>query len=256
MSGSARVLEYNLMVYRRTWRGSIFSTVLSPILFLTAMGIGLGTYVDRNGTAALGGVSYLAFLAPGLIASQAMQTAAGESTYPIMSKIVWQKNYQAMLSTPLAVGEILAGEFAWITLRLLISSAIMFAIMTAFGAAESPLAILAVPAAILTGLAFSAPIVAFAATQRNDAGFSAIFRFVVTPLFLLSGTFFPIERLPAFIQPLAWLTPLYHGVALARGLSLGTIQPLLAVVHVAVLLAFVGVGVALARVVYRRRLVT
>src|SRR2546422_4800524 len=95
--------------------------------------------------------------------------------------------------------------------------------MAVFGAAASPLIVLGIPAAALTGMAFATPIAAFAATQRTPEKFNAIFRFGITPLFLFSGTFYPVESLPSFIQPLAWITPLYHGVALARGLSLGTI---------------------------------
>ncbi len=253
--GVRRVFEHNLIVYRRTWRGTLFSTVLSPVLFLTSMGIGLGGYVDRNGSGALAGATYLVFLAPGLLAAGAMQVAAGESTWPIMSKIVWQKNYQAMLATPLAVADLLFGEFAWITFRLAVSTAIFFLVMVLFGAVRSPEAVLAVPAAMLTGLAFAVPIVAYAATQHNDSGFSAIFRFLITPLFLLSGTFFPVERLPALVQPVAWVTPLYHGVALTRSISLGTVQPI-ELVHVGVLLAFIAAGIVLASLAYRRRLLT
>lgn len=253
-TGIARVLEHNAVVFRRTWRGSIFSTFLAPVLFLTSMGIGLGGYVDRGGSAALSGVSYLAFLAPGLLAAGAMQTAVGESTYSIMSKIVWQKNYQAMLATPLAVRDLLLGELVWIAARLALTTSVFFVVMILFGAVHSPTAVLAVPAAILTGLAFAAPIVAFSATQHNDAGFSVIFRFIVTPLFLLSGTFFPVERLPALVQPIAWVTPLYHGVALARGISLGTLEPAAAAIHLVVLGAFVIVGAALGLLAYQRRL--
>lgn len=253
-TGIRRVLEHNAIVFRRTWRGSIFSTFLAPVLFLTSMGIGLGGYVNRGGSGALSGVTYLAFLAPGLLAAGAMQTAVGESTYSIMSKIMWQKNYQAMLATPLAVRDLLLGELVWIASRLALTTSVFFVVMIAFGAVHSPAAVLAVPAAILTGLAFAAPVVAYSATQHNDAGFSVIFRFIVTPLFLLSGTFFPVDRLPPLVQPIAWVTPLYHGVALARGISLGTLDVGGGIVHVLVLAAFIVVGGALGLVAYHRRL--
>ena len=255
MAVGARVLEHNLMVYRRVWHGSVLGSLLSPVLFLAAMGIGLGGYVNRGGTAALGGVSYLAFLAPGLLAAQAMQTAAFETTYPIMGKIVWDKLYDAMLATPLTVRDLLAGELEWLVVRLTIVCSAFLGVAIVFGAVRLPLGLLALPVAVLTGLGFAAPIMAFSATQRQDSAFNVIFRFGITPLFLLSGTFFPLDRLPAVVQPLAYLTPLYHGVALARGLTLGSIDPAAAAGHVAALVAFVAGGWVLAAISFRRRLV-
>ncbi len=251
----ARVLEHNLMVYRRVWHGSVLGSLVSPILFLAAMGVGLGSYVNRGGAEALGGVSYLAFLAPGLLAAQGMQTAAFETTYPIMSKIVWNKLYEAMLATPLTVRDLLFGELEWLVLRLTIVCSLFLAVAALFGAVPSPLGILALPVAVLTGLGFAAPIMAFSATQRQDSAFNVIFRFLITPLFLLSGTFFPLDRLPAAIQPVAYLTPLYHGVALARALTLGQVDPVAAAVHLVVLTGFVAVGYVLAAIAFRRRLV-
>jgi lipooligosaccharide transport system permease protein len=113
---------------------------------------------------------------------------------------------------------------------------------------------MAVPVAVITALAFAAPIMAFTATQEGDGGFNALFRFGITPLFLFSGTFFPIEKLPLFLQPLAWVTPLYHGVSLARSFSLGQVELVGAIVHTAVLLVFVAVGLYAARLTFRRRL--
>lgn len=256
MAVGARVLEHNAMVYRRTWHGSVLSSLLSPILFLAAMGIGLGGYVNRGGGSdALGGVSYIAFLAPGLLAAQAMQTAAFETTYPIMGKIVWDKLYDAMLATPLTVRDLLLGELEWVVARLTLVCGAFLVVMVAFGAVRSPLGILALPVVVLTGVAFAAPIMAFAATQKRDSSFNVVFRFGITPLFLLSGTFFPLDRLPAVVQPIAYLTPLYHGVVLARELTLGSVDPVGAGVHVAVLVAFTLGGIALAGISFRRRLV-
>ena len=126
-----------------------------------------------------------------------------------------------------------------------------------FGAAESPLVVLAIPAAVLTGMAFAAPIAAFSATQKTPNKFNAIFRFGITPLFLFSGTFFPLESLPEVLRPLAWATPLYHGAALTRGLSLGTAldDPLLAAIHVLVLVACIVIGTRVAIYTIERRLV-
>lgn len=256
MTAALRVLEYSVMSYRRNWRGTLFTSFLSPVLFLASMGLGLGGFVDRGaGGAALGGVSYLAFLAPGLLVAQAMQTASFESTYPIMASIVWDRTYHGMLATPVTVTGIVAGQLAWIGVRVTLVAGIFFAVMIGFGVVASPFGVIGVAAAVLTGLAFAAPIMAFAATQRNDTAFSAIFRFLITPLFIFSGTFFPVEQLPALVRPIAWLTPTWHGVELARGVSLGTIDGLGIVVHGAVLVGCIVAGTAACLVTFRRALV-
>lgn len=250
-----RVFEHRFLQYRRTFRASIFSSFVSPVLFLTAMGIGLGSYVSNG--ASLGGVPYLAFLAPGLLAATAMQSASFESTFPIMGGLVWMRTYHAMYATPITPRAIALGNLLWIVARLTMITTIFTVVIVLFGAAESPLIVLAIPAAVLTGMAFAGPIAAFSATQKTPSKFAAIFRFGITPLFLFSGTFFPITSLPAALQALAWLTPLFHGVALTRGLSLGTIadDPLAAVIHVAYLTTFAVVGSFLTVVTIRRRLV-
>jgi lipooligosaccharide transport system permease protein len=252
-----RVFESRWVQYRRTFRASIFTSFLTPVLFLTAMGLGLGSYVSDSARDDIGGVSYLVFLAPGLLAATAMQAASFEATFPIMGGLVWTRIFHAMYATPITPRDIALGNLLWIGARLTLISAVFTVVIVLFGAAESPLIVLAIPAATLTGLAFAAPIAAFAATQKTPERFAAIFRFGITPLFLFSGTFFPIESLPEAIRPLAWISPLYHGGALTRGLSLGTLleDPLVAAVHVLVLVACV-VGGALAMIAtVNRRLV-
>jgi lipooligosaccharide transport system permease protein len=251
----ARAYEYQLLAYRRTWRGSLFNSFFSPTMFLLAMGVGLGSYIDRSSGGATG-VPYLAFIAPGLLAATVMQTAASESTFPIIAGFVWQKTFHAMYATPLAPREIALAQLAWSATRITLVGAIFVFVTLLFGAVRSPLAVLAIPVATLTGLAFATPIVAFAATQKTMNKFSYLFRFGITPLFLFSGTFFPIEQLPAAIQPLAWLTPLYHGVALCRALALGTIgaDPAIALVHLAVLIGFIVAGLVATMVTFEQRL--
>jgi lipooligosaccharide transport system permease protein len=237
-----RVFEHRFLQYRRTFRSSIFSSFVSPVLFLTAMGIGLGGYVSNS--AALDGVPYLVFLAPGLLAATAMQSASFEATFPIMGGLVWNRVFHAMYATPISPRDIALGNLAWIMARLTLICAIFTFVIVLFGAAESPLIVFAIPAAVLTGMAFAGPIAAFSATQKTPNKFSAIFRFGITPLFLFSGTFFPISSLPAALQAFAWLTPLFHGVALTRGLSLGTImdEPVAAAIHVIYLTTLAAVG--------------
>jgi len=254
LAGAARVLQRNLLVYRRTWRGSLFGSFLTPLLYLTAMGIGLSQLMASGGTDVLGGVRYLDFLGPGILASSCMQTASFESTYPIMGKISWRHNYDAILATPMEVHHLLIGELSWIAFRMTSMATVFMVVLTLFGIPRSPLALLAIPAAVLTGVAFAAPIIAFAATRHNDSGFAALFRFVINPLFLFSGTFFPVSTLPDTVEWIAAATPLYHGVALVRGAVLDS-MPATWPLHVAYLIVFVAATGYVAYRLLRRRLV-
>jgi lipooligosaccharide transport system permease protein len=253
-SYAMRQFRFWLTNYRRTWQGSIYSGVLNPVLYLGAMGLGLGALVDQHGTASIGGVSYLAFLAPGLLAAAAMQTAMGESTYPVYGSVKWLKTYQAAIASPLRPADLFHGHLLWTTLRLTMNSAVFLAVMALFGAIRSPWAAVALPAAVLTGLSFGAPIEAYAMTVTKDTSFAMLFRFGIIPLFLFSGTFFPVTQLPAVVRPLAYLTPLWHGVALCRSLSLGTAQPASTALHAGYLVAVTVLGVVVGNRTYRRRL--
>jgi len=254
-SPAVRSLQSWAYRYKRTWRGSAVSGVLQPVLFLAAMGLGLGSLVNRGHATSLGGVTYLVFLAPALLAAGAMQTAALESTWPVMAAVKWLKTYDAMLATPLRVRDVLAGHLIWIALRVTMTCGVFLAVMAAFGAVKSPEAVFLLPAGVLTGLAFAAPIAAYAVTLERDGALSALFRFGIVPMFLFSGTFFPVSQLPAALQPIAYITPLWHGVDLCRHLALGQASLLGSLAHVAYLLVWIVVGTAIARVTYRRRLV-
>jgi lipooligosaccharide transport system permease protein len=248
-----RVSQRNLWVYRRTWRGSLFGSFLIPLLYLGSLGVGLGAFIEAQDTTALGGVGYLQFLGPGLLAAACMQSASFEATFPIMGKISWRKNYDAMLAAPLSVRDLVLGEMGWIAFRLTTISLTFLVVLTIFAIPTSPLAVLGIPAAILTGLAFFSAIMAFTATQKNDSGFAAMFRFVINPLFLFSGTFFPVDRLPDAVEFVAALTPLYHGVALIRGLVLETPELANWPIHLAYLVVFtVAAGWLAYRLLYRR----
>lgn len=252
-----RVVEGEARVYRRVWRGSVISTFLNPILFLLAMGIGLGRLVDeRTGGSGLDGLTYLAFLAPGLLAATAMQTGAGDSSWPVMAGIKWRKTYDAVLATPVGVGSLTVGHLVWVGIRLTFVSTVFVVVMAAFGAVGLLSGLASVPAAVLTGLAFAAPMVAYTAGLKSESGLSSMFRFGIVPLFLFSGTFFPISQLPGWMQPLAWLTPLWHGVELSRGIALGLDPTPPVTLSVAYLLAWAGGGTWLAARRMERRLVT
>lgn len=249
-----RPLEFFFAQYKRVWRGTAVTSIVTPIVYLLALGVGLGVFVDRSAELP-GGISYLEFVAPGLLAATAMQLATFESSWPVLSAIKWDRQYHAMLATPLRVGDVLLGHQAFIAARLLATSTIYLAVIAAFGAIDSPLGVLAIPVAVLVGLAFAAPIAAWAAHTETEVSFVAIFRFVILPMFLFSGTFFPISSLPAPLEVIAWFTPLWHGVSLGRQLTLGDVELWSALGHVAYLLVLVAIGLAAARYTFRRRLV-
>jgi lipooligosaccharide transport system permease protein len=240
---AADVVVRNGLVFWRAWRVSFFLSVLSPVMFLSAMGLGLGSLVEEGRT--FGGVEYLPFFATGILASSAMQSGVFGATYPVMSRIIWQRNYEAMLASPLSVREIVLGELGWGAITLTQLAVPFFVVMWFMGIFESGLAILTVPAVILVGLSCAAPVFAFTATLETDEAFTWLFRFVVTPLFLLSGTFFPIEELPAWGQVVAHATPLFHGVELVRQLTIYGLE-VSAIWHLAYLLVLFGVGLMLA----------
>jgi lipooligosaccharide transport system permease protein len=250
-----RTFEYWLRRYRRTWRASAFTTLVEPALFLAGMGLGLGSLVDRGaGGANLQGLAYLAFLAPGLIAATSMMTAINESTWPVMVGVRWQKTYLAMLATPVGPPDILVGHLLFVGFRLTATCGVFLAVATAFGAVRSPWALLALPAAVLTGMAYAAPVSAFAVTRENEKAFMTLYRFGAIPMFLFSGTFFPVDQLPAVIQPVAYAIPLWHGVELCRDASLGILSAGPAAAHFGYLATWLLVGFLLARRAFTRRL--
>lgn len=252
-----RVVEGLWTWYRRNWRATVVSSLLQPLLMLVAFGVGFGSLIDTSPRAALatGGVPYLAYLAPALLAVSAVQTAAFESSYPILSSFKWRRTYEGISATPITPGQLAAGQLTWIALRLTMSGGAYLLVIVLFGAVHGLGVLAAWFFAVLCGMAFSAPLVAFSAAQEQEGGaFTAIFRFVVLPMTLFSGTFFPVSQLPRAVQPLAWISPLWHGTELARGATLGTLQLTSAIGHLAYLVALLLVGVQLACWQFRVRL--
>ena len=244
-----------LTTYRRLWRASIYSSVLGPVFYLGAMGYGLGSLVDARGTASLGGVPYVEFVAPAILAFQAMNTGISNASFPVFGAMRWSWTYIAARATQLRPADINRGHLMFITLRVAMNSACFIAVMAAFGTVRSAWAALLLPVAALTGLAFAAPVAAWSVTLEKDYAMNYVFRFVAVPMMLFSGTFFPVSRLPGWLQPVAYATPLWHAAALCRGLSLGTgLSAWSVVVHVGYLAAMAAAGLWAGSVTYRRRL--
>jgi lipooligosaccharide transport system permease protein len=249
---SLLVLEGMWTWYRRNWPATLFSSVGLPVLYLVAMGLGFGSQVRP--AAMTGGLAYLVYLAPALLPAGAVQTVAGECTYPIMAGFKWTRVYHGVTATPITPGQLVGGQFLWLTLRLLLSGTVYLVVATAIGAVRGPGILLSVVFGVLTGLAFAGPLIAFAATIERDSAFASVFRFVVVPMSLFAGTFFPITQLPVWVRPVAWVTPMWHGTELARGAALGTLTWWPSVLHIAYLGALFTVGVLLSRWRFRVRL--
>jgi lipooligosaccharide transport system permease protein len=250
-----RQADHWLVRWRRTWRGSAITNFVLPVLYLLAMGVGLGSYVDDGGgSPALDGLPYLDFIAPGLLATTVFQNAVGASTWPVMGALKWDKTYYAMLATPLRVRDILVGNLWFVAARMSLTGAVFLGVLVLFGVATSWWAVLALPAAVLVGMAHSTPCFAFAASLQRETGFMLLYRLGVVPMFLFSGAFFPVSQLPQALEWLARLLPLYHGVELVRGLVLGVPELWPDLLHVAYLGVWVVGGFLLADRQLARRL--
>jgi lipooligosaccharide transport system permease protein len=227
-----RQRDYWVTVYKRTWKGTAITSFVMPLFYVGAMGVLLGGFIDAGDANLEGAASYLSFVAPGLVAAHAMQTATGEVTWPVMGMIKWHRTYYGMTATPLAVLDVVSAQLLFVAFRIGSSCGVFLLVMSCFGVFESvPGVIAAFFVQVLVGLAFAAPFFAYSAAMKSEAGFAVIFRLVVLPLFLFSGAFFPITNLAAPLEWLARLTPLWQGVDLTRMLVLGDVRPGAAAVH-------------------------
>jgi Nod factor-specific ABC transporter NodJ protein len=254
MSPALHAFRYWLKLYSRTWRGTIVISVVNPLLFLLGVGVGIGHLVNEGHPAALGGVSYSDFFAPGLLAAAMMQTAFIEGGGRVAQAASPTGSYRAAATTPMEPEEILTGHMLFIGFRLVTSSAAFIVVMELFGVVSGWWAFAVWPAALLTGLAFAAPLAAWTVTVRQYNRINSLFRFVFMPMYMFSGTFFALSQLPHVIRLLASVLPLTQGVELCRSLSLGHPSVAGVAARTAYLLLFVVGGLLLARVNFRRRL--
>ena len=243
LAGAARLFDYWAIAYKRTWKGSVISSFVTPLLYVLAMGVLLGGFIKGDPAKLEGATSYLAFVAPGMVAAQAMTTVFGEVTYPVMGMVKWHKSYYGMTASPLGVPDVILSHLGFVTFRVATTCAVFLAVMAPFGVFESvPGVIGAFFVQLLIGLAFATPIYAFSAGLKDESAFSLVFRLGMIPLFLFSGAFFPVSNLNPWMEALAKLTPLWHGVDLTRMLTLGEVDWSMATVHVAYLVALTLAG--------------
>ena len=255
--GAWYVAEHRFRVMRSYLQTVVVTGIGSPLVYLFAMGVGLGSLVSSNmGDSAMNGVSYLTFVAPALLATAAMTAASEEFTYPIMLGFKWNPTFFGMNASPISPGQIIDGIVISVIARLLGTCVAYYVFMLLFGAVPSAWGFVAIFVAVLTGLAFGAPVMTYVATIQQDTGqIAMLMRFVLLPLSLFSGTFFPLTAMPIYLQWIGWISPLWHGTQLSRVFAYGLSEPLwLTIVHVVYLVALLVVGWLWTRRIAGRRL--
>jgi lipooligosaccharide transport system permease protein len=257
--GSWYVAEHSIRRLRG-YRGSIIATAFgTPVLYMVAFGVGLASLITAHlGSHAVNGVSYLTFVAPALLCSAAIAVASEELTYPVMTGFKWNPIYFAMNAAPMTARQIVNGIVIFVSLRVAVTTVIYFVITSLFGAVPLATGWVSVLVAILTGLAFGTPLLAYSSSLSEDRGqFALLLRFVVLPMTLFSGTMFPLTQLPEWLRWIAWLSPLWHGTEVARVVSYGSdVAPWLVAVHLALLVVAAVAGWAIAVRIVTRRLDT
>ena len=248
-----RFTEREARIWVKLWRGWTFSFFVMPLLFLGSMGLGLGSYVDTGGST-VGGFDYLTFVAPGLLAGGVMQNMSADGLWGVMGGHKWQGHFNAAVAGPMRPSDLFGGWLVW---RAVLGAltAISFVIAAALlGGVPSWWGVLAIPSAMLCAVAFSALLSAYSITRDTDGSFPVIMRIVILPMFVFSGTFFPLSELPAAVRPVAWATPLWHSVELCRGATTGTLGLLDGLGHTAYLCGCIAVGWAFGVRGFTRRL--
>lgn len=255
--GSWYVAEHRFRVMRSYTQTVVVTAIGNPLIYLYAMGVGLATLVDANlGEGAVNGVSYLTFVAPALLASAAIAVSSEEFTYPILLGFKWNPVFYGMNASPIQPGQIINGIVISVTARMLVTCGLYYGFMLLFGAVPSPIGFLAVFAALLTGLGFGAMLMAYTSTITEDTGqIAMVMRFLVLPMTLFSGTFFPLSVLPPYLQWIGWISPLWHGTELSRVFAYGASEPIwLSILHALYLAGLLALGWTWARRVTSRRL--
>jgi lipooligosaccharide transport system permease protein len=251
-----RVWFRDVAFYRRIWVSNVLAAFVQPMLYLLGVGIGVGTLVDEGPASSdlLGGVSYFAFYATALLATTAMFTASQDALWPTMDGFMWSNAYRAMVATPIEPGDVATGIVLHHAARTGVGAIGVATVLALFAETRSWGLVAAIPVAVLCGLAFAMPLTAWSSTRTTDSSFPAILRFAIIPMFLFGGAFYPVSQLPGWLQPIAWITPLWHAVELCRGLVLGGLSVPIGFGHLAVLAAFAIAGWIACQRTFRRRL--
>mgnify|MGYP000885027002 CR=1 FL=1 len=246
--GALRVTSWHLAAYRRMWKANVMSSLVQPLLYVLGLGVGVGSLVDRNSSsaAALGTSSYVAFVVPGLLVSTAMMLGSQESMWPVMGGLKWSRGYHGIAATPLEARDIVLGHATWIAVRCAVATGAVGVVLALFGSTRSWGLAPSVLVSMLVGMAFAMPIMALSVGAEMDGMFPAIQRFVIIPLFLFGGAFYPLSKLPVFVQWLAKAAPLWHGVVVARQFTTGHVAWLGVAGHLGYVSLWIVVGILVA----------
>lgn len=250
-----RSVEHRLFIQKKWFKSILLFSVGNPTLYLLSMGLGIGSLVDSN-TAGVDGVKYLTFLAPALLANAAIQSAMTETMFPVMAGFIWAKTFFGIRSTPISGKGIALGVWISSCLQVSFTTGIYWVILWIFGGMEGVNSWLSLPIACLGGLAVGAVMMWVAAVIESDDGFLAIVnRFVMMPMFLFSGTFYPLTVLPLYIRWIGWISPLWHATELGRWASYGhSISAIGLLIHFAYLAIWIYLGLTLAQKQFMKRL--
>ena len=231
--------------------------IANPVLYLVSIGLGLGSYIDKNtGSMGIDGVSYITFLAPALLATAAIQGAIDERVFPTLEGFKWNKTFFSMNATPLSGNHIAMGVFFNSLIRVTFTAVTYWLVMLVLGVLQSPRAWLAIFTAVMAGAAFGAMMQALAGLLENEnVFFTVVQRFIIMPLFLFSGTFYPLTNMPVYLQWIGWISPLWHATQLGRWLTYGSeISTSMLVLHFALLSSILIVGLISSRQIFTKRL--
>jgi len=254
--GAWYAAEHRLLTMKAFANTIVATSIFNPLMYLFALGIGIGSYVDRGSGGALFGVSYLTFVGPALLASASINAVFEETSYPVMGGFKWTREFYAMHAAPLRPGQIASGVLIAAMIRSVFTVLVFWIMLKLFGTLSSTRAVLIIPAAVFCGMGIGSVMAALAASLKDDDGwFALINRMIIAPMFLFSGTFYPLEQMPIWLRWIGWISPLWHGTSFGRWAGFNhPVEPWLVAVHVVYLVSLAGFGWFLASKRFARRL--
>lgn len=247
--------EWRLIGMKAYWHSVVGYALLTPLLYVLAMGVGLGSLVDAN-SGGIDGVPYLIFVAPGLLVATVVMSAGNELMYPVMDGFKWGRLYFGRAATAASPTQVAVGELVAVGVRMVGEAALFWVALILLDAVDPRWSWLMLPISALAGMALGSLIMAFSATLQDEGyQFSMIQRFVLTPMFLFAGTFYPLETMPGYLQWIGWISPMWHGTQLARAVSYGLeLSPGQVAIHLGFLVIMLAVGATFATRMFVRRL--
>ncbi|RQD76518.1 MAG: ABC transporter permease [Candidatus Syntrophonatronum acetioxidans] len=244
-----KVFNRNFVVFLKHWKSSLMFNFIEPLLYLAALGFGLGVYVEE-----VEGMSYLQYIAPGLVVSSAMWSTSFECTYGSFTRMQLHRIFHAMITTPLSVDDVVTGEIIYGAFKSFLYGTVILVVASVLGLISSPWVLLTMPVLFFVGIVFAETAMIWTSISPNFDSFAYYFTLIITPMFLFSGVFFPVKNMPYFVQVIAWLTPLFHAVEISRNLAVGQVSVIL-LLHFFIILLFAVLLFYLPLIFMRRRLI-